>query len=336
MTTDPNPITPFFLRLTDGAIHIDNSSLEKYTTCPRSAQYYIFQKLQRSGTRSALEFGKIIHKALELRYRQASVMPMAQIEALQMELLGDEFTRYTPPEDEYRNYQFAVEVILQYNQHYPIEDFEPIVSPDGQQMVEVPFAIPLGIVMVPQLIAYEDTDTQTKEVTKGTFKPGSVVPVIWTGKIDLAYARQGQNYLMDHKTTSVLGEGFYKDFELSHATHGYTFALERLLDRPIHGYVINALATRKPTRTGRSIEFERKSVVVSPELLNEWHEDTLYIIQTMVTQACEGYFPKHTKWCVGKYGTCEYHMVCNMPPASRPVVLSSGEFKPVTWTPHSE
>lgn len=324
------------LHLTDGALHIDNSSLERGTTCPRSFLYNFALKRQKAGPRPALDFGRIIHKALEVRYRNASHRPLAQIEATQLQILGQEFETYIPPEDDYRTYQLACEAIMAYNARYPVEDFEPAFDPQGQPLVETSFAVPLGFVVLDlkdgQSLTIQN-NTQEPEVVSGPCQ--LTIPVVWTGRIDLAYRREGRLYLMDHKTTSMMGPTFYQDFDLSHATHGYCFALERITGTPVSGYVINALGIRKPTRTGKGLEFERKSVFVQPELLEEWQQDTLEIVRTLLSYFVEGYFPKHTKWCVGKYGACEYFDVCTMPPASRDIILSSGNYKDVTWTPHA-
>ena len=51
-----------------GVMRIDNSSLEHFTTCARSAEYYLLNNRQLNRSKSALNFGSAIHECLELLY----------------------------------------------------------------------------------------------------------------------------------------------------------------------------------------------------------------------------------------------------------------------------
>lgn len=308
---------PLPLRLVDGNhLLIDNSSLEVFTTCPRAAQYHFINKRRASEERSALKFGGIIHKALDARYRIAEPMyaQSPAVETAMVAIIEQEFSTWQPGEDDFRTHSFAVELINKYGQTYPFESFE-IVKVGDKPFIEVPFAIPLG------------------EIDSPTY--GKIV-VIWTGKIDIVYRHDGRIYVLDHKTTSMMGPSFFVDFELSHAMHGYCWAVEQLLNETVYGYVINALATRKPTKTGKALEFERKVYSLSRPHLEEWKNDTMHIVSDFVAMAERDYMPKHTKWCVAKYGTCPYHKVCVLPPEQREFMIGSGEYEDITWSPLNE
>lgn len=324
MTTIPLP-------LVDGnTLLIDNSSLEVQTTCPRAAQYHVCLKRKTSKEKSALEFGRIIHKALDIRYRQtAPMLPQTpEIEARMLQSLSADFASWSPPEDDFRNHSFAVELINRYGATYPFESFTILTLPDGKPFVEVPFALPLGEIDINDTLLVKDVATgDTRPMHVGTLK------VVWTGKIDLAYESQGGLYIMDHKTTSMMGPTFFQDFELAHQMHGYVWAAEAIFGRPFTGYAINALATRRPTKTGKALEFERKVYTISRPHLAEWQTDCIHIINDFVEMVRRGYMPKHTKWCMGKYGACQFHTVCTLPPEHRELMLGSGEFMDVTWSP---
>lgn len=317
--------------LIDGdTLLIDNSSLETFITCPRSAQYMVCLKRKPSGDRSALRFGQIIHKALEVRYRSAAPM-LAQtpaIEGAMLAVLAQEFANWQPPEDDFRTHSFAVELINRYGIQYPFESFDILRFPDGRPFVEVPFALPLGEIEIDDTLLVKDVATNTtapRHVAK--------IKIIWTGKIDLGYKSNGRNYLMDHKTTSMMGPSFFAEFELSHQMHGYHWAAEALMNEPFEGFTINALATRRPTKTGKALEFERKVFTTSRPHLDEWQQDCLHIVSDFLEMVRRGYLPKHTKWCVGKYGLCQYHKVCSLSPSHRDLMLGSGEYTDVTWSP---
>jgi hypothetical protein len=322
------------ISLTDGALHIDNSSLERFVTCPRSGQYYFIHRREKSAPRPSLDFGRIIHSALEVRYQNLD-LPAQTVLPMMLDKLAAEFEHYTPPEGDFRNYQLACEIIIKYMDKYPIEDFTLVKLNDNKPLIETSFAVPLGLVEVqPGLLNVVEKTTGEEYVYKDAY-----LPIVWTGRIDLGYRRENKLHLMDHKTTSVMGSTYWMSFDLSHATYGYSWAMKQLTGETPFGYVINGISINKPTKTGKSNRpdewFERKSVVISPEHLEEWVEDTLHIVTNVLQQATYGYFPKHTAWCVGKFGACPYMDVCLMPPDSREVVLYSNNYKDVTWSPHN-
>jgi hypothetical protein len=327
------------LPLIDDALFIDNSSLERFTTCPRSAEYYICNKRESSEDRVALGFGKRIHTILETRYKfHPNVVPPR----LSADVGGAEvgtgarmfaaaqaaFADFLPPtEEEYRNFSTATDLITAYNNHYPIEAFEVLQLPSGLPAIEVPFAVPLGEITVNSPMWVRSPKGEVAEKQVGTIK------IIWTGKIDLIYRREGRIYIMDHKTTSMMGPNYFKEFDLSSQVYGYLWAAAKLLNQPIAGFIVNALAVRKQTKTGKRFEFERYPIPGDDFLVAEWIEDTLHIISDFIEMAKRAYFPKHTKWCVGKYGLCPYIQVCQLPEHSKETILMSGNFKTVEWDP---
>lgn len=310
-------MTPIPLPLVDGdTLFIDNSSLEHFTTCPRQALYSLVRKLKPAGERTALNFGGIIHKILEARYRACTALhaQTPDVTAVMMATAEREYAKWQPPEDDYRTFSCAVELIRRYEENYPFEQFEVVRGRDGSPMIEVPFAIPLGEIKL---------DDKT-------------VKIVWQGRIDLAYVSEngGGLYVMDHKTTSVMGPSYFSSFTISHQMYGYAWAVEQLCSRQVTAVVINALGVRKPTRTGNAFEFKREVVPVQWGLLDEWERDTLYIVADFVEMCRRGYLPKHTAWCNGKFGQCPYFKVCTLADEDqREVMLQSGEYVHNDWSP---
>jgi hypothetical protein len=138
---------------------------------------------------------------------------------------------------------------------------------------------------------------------------------------------------MDHKTTSMMGPQFFAEFEIAHQMYGYTRAGNELTKEKVVEFTINGLGCRQPTKTGKKFEFLRHIVPVDYSIYDEWMQDTLTVVGNFLAYCRDGYFPKHTKWCVAKYGACQYRGVCTMPVANREIVLASNEFRPVTWSP---
>lgn len=319
----PNP--HFAIPLVDDTLLIDNSSLENFTTCPRAAQYYLCQKREKNSERPALMFGGIIHKILEARYKHG---PHITRDAERAMLVTAEaaFANYTPAFDDFRNYGTAVNLIAEYNKTYAQESWD-ILHHDNKPLIEIPFAVPLGELEVNADLTVREADGRI------TLRHVSTIKVMWQGRIDMVVQREGRIYGLDHKTTSMLGPSYFKEYELASQFHGYTYALEYLLKRKVEGFIINALGVRKPTKTGKAIEFQRATVSYLPSAVAEWQSDTLAIVSDFIEMARRECLPKHTKWCVGKYGLCQFFDVCTLPIEQRQQMLLTGEYKPVTWSP---
>ena len=325
------------LPLIDDALFIDNSSLERFTTCPRSAQYYICNKRESSDERIALSFGKAIHKILEARYKHnpnvVTKIPgvtSVSTEELMLSAAKDAFATWSDENpEEFRNFSTAVTFIEKYNTHYPMEGFEILQLPSGGPAIEVPFAVPLGALQIDGDLAVRSPDGTVAVRHFDTLK------IVWTGRIDLIIIKRGDSiFLVDHKTTSMMGPQYFKEFDLSSQVYGYLWAASRLLGKPIAGFLVNAMAFRKPTPKGKPYEFQRYPVPADDGLVAEWAVDTMHIVSDFVEMAKRGYMPKHTKWCVGKYGLCPYVPICGLPPSqSRELLLMSGNYKTVQWNP---
>jgi hypothetical protein len=311
-------------------LFIDNSSQERIMTCKRAAGYYIAHKRELNRANNAQTFGKIIHKGLEERYKSFGTYLGADATLAMTKIVTAEFDKWTPEGDDFRNYGTAMSAIKQYSDQYQLEDFEPYKFPDGKPFVELPFAQPLGTIEVNALLWVRNPD--------GTIEQRHVghITIIQKGKIDLVYRREGYLYGMDHKTTSVMGPQYFQEFELASQVHCYTWAIKQLIGELPRGYTINGLGIRKPTKTGKSLEFIRHTVPIFPALVAEWETDTMQLVAEFVEGCRTNQLPKATKWCVAKYGSCEFRQVCGLEPHLREMSLYSNEYRPVTWDPLHE
>lgn len=295
------------LPLLDGCLCLSSSTLEKFTTCPRSAKYYLIDKKVPTDTKSSLLFGRFIHKALEYRYANDGQLASSDIERGQLDLLGKLFANYVAPEGDFRTYDRAVQMVQEYNKSYSFEPFEVVRLADGKPATEIPFLLPLGTI--------------------------DGIPVMWKGIIDLIITIEYQHWVVDHKTTSVLGANYFAEFYLSAQGLGYIWAAQLLLKQVFRGLMINVLANRKPTKTGVAIEFARDKIFYNPDNVEEWTNNTLQIASDLIRCCERGFFPQHMKWCVGKYGKCPYYDVCTLERSQRQTMLESGMFKDVEPSP---
>lgn len=301
------------LRLINNTLFIDNSRLELFTTCPRKGEYGIVRARVPAGTNPAFFLGEIEHLCQKFRYLY---FPLDKIDPvctyLQFQLIDMCYKDVVLPLDEYRTADYAKCVIAAYNRWYnKPEDFQ-ILATEGKALVERSFAVPLG-------------------------KIGDI-NIVWIGRIDLGVQllADGRIFVMDHKTSKIGGDYFATEFFLSSQMQGYTLSLQKVIERPVSGVIINAMFCRQPTRTGKNITFNRYRITYDQENLLEWQDNMLRIADDFINCSKREYFPMHTHQCITKYGSCQYIDTCRMAPSSRLTWLYSGAFKDDEWSPMHE
>lgn len=295
--------------------NIDNTSLEQFQTCPRKAFNYIVLRREAPPS-AALAFGGAIHEGLETWYKTND-------KRLALTNLLDYYNANLVT-DQWRNPEHACNVLLRYIEHYTLlgDDYTPV-----ENGVELPFRIPVGQIPVNSTVPYKRCDI--------TDQPGddhvyiSAINIHWTGKIDMIIQPP---FIVDHKTTSIVGPTFFDNFRLSQQMLGYIWACNKLgYERNV--LALNAIALRKPTKTGKSVEFLRETFVYRPDQIDEWESDVFTYIADFFSALTTGYFAKAPVWCHGKYGTCPYFDVCSVHPRMREGLLNSPAYSNVSWTP---
>ncbi len=304
---------PPALLLDNETIILDSTSTENFKLCPRKFQHEQIDRRIRSGAKPALEFGKALHSALEIRYKRVGNQPAVGLTTMEMQTAVDNALEgIEMPLDEWRTLGRANETVELYNAYWGAEPFDVLG-------VEIPFAVPVG--------------------TVGRYK------VVWSGRIDLLVQWEDCAYIMDHKTMSSWGSGKSAEFSNSAQFRGYAWAIQelhRLHGAPfparIAGFCLNALVLRKPGTTARTTlprtVFHRDRVFYSQERLDEWRTDLLVWVRTLIGYAEDGYMPMNTKHCANFYGgNCPLLDVCTAPPAQRAMALSSDLYENNEWSP---
>lgn len=346
-------LTPIPGTSNDFQFSIDNSSLERFTTCARAAEYYIVNRRELSVYSAPLAFGKAIHSALETKYLHQGGSREA-VRQRQLEQVVHEFQDNPIPVGDHRTLDRAMDVVERYDKAFPVEPFSVITHPvTGEKCVEMRFEKELGKIEINDWVPiWPSLDLNLPGLKLGyihssgnmvtNFPSNTLVAThvyiasvyaLWTGRIDMIVEMDGLNWIMDHKTTQMMGPQFFAEFQLSNATVGYAWAAQQILGQPIAGLILNALCVRKPSRTGTSTEFGRERFFYTQDQLEEWHNNTLVLVSDFLHHLRRAYFPMETKWCFAKYGKCPYHDVCSMPAKDRKEILASSQFKSVTWNP---
>jgi len=315
------------LPLVDGAMLIDNSFIESLTTCPRKLEYNNLRKRIPSAERPALSFGTAIHLALEWRYKNCrNAQPTVMDEQDQAELLAAYFKDNPNPEDDHRQLNFAIDLVKHYNQRYAVEPFNLMTDKDGNVMLELSFAVPLFEFELEQRLGDAVLDSK-------------FIPVIYTGRIDLPVLWDNQIIIIDHKTTSLLGDYYFDSQRISPQYEGYAWAFEQLTGKQVSGYCINAIRTKaqpaKP-RTGWDAWWEecfgRHKEYLKPGQLDEWKTNTIALIKEFFYHYQQDYMPQKKKACT-MYGKCAYYDICYLPKENREANLHSDMFQNNEWSP---
>jgi hypothetical protein len=314
-------------------LRVDNSTLTKFQTCPRASEYYnLFRRT--SNTSPALVFGGAIHQGLEVLYRNGFTEESLLIAK---QRCAQHFVD-NPVIMDWRTDAHALTCIDKYYDTFKHDDSISIFQYDGAPFVERSFEVQVGHIDIEDYFPYEPKlllGHYYDEIKHcGPSLLISRLHIHWIGKIDAVVHHYGKLMVMDHKTTTMLGDTFFADFDLGQQPIGYTWACQQILGYRPDGFLVNPLALRKPTPTGKSFEFPpRKPYYYTDAQLTEWHQNTMTLVSDFVSHTLRGFFPMSTVWCVGKYGMCPYHQVCTLPTSQRPIMLSTSNFSNVTWDP---
>jgi hypothetical protein len=305
------------LRITDGAFIIDNSSLEKFMCCRRFYEYSCNLRRVTSHDKPSLNFGKGIHCGMAHRYKffGTDYQPLETILPPVQEEVTKHFLDNPQPEDDYRTLNLASLLMRRYLQLYHTEPFK-VWQHNGKPFVEQSFLFELGMI--------------------------NGLKILYSGRMDLAIEDQHGLWIDDHKTAFQFGNTFWDDMQASAQAVGYCFAFLATTGIKPEGYMINAMRVRKPSKADMALgdegcfqndDFERQMFHVSNEQLTEWRTDTLALIQDLFFCEERKFYPRMKKWCVSKYGSCQYYHVCHSPAANRHDMLQSSAFMDNDWSP---
>jgi len=316
MKLTPYPLPP--LPLVDGHLFIDNSFLDKFNSCPRAAEYTLLHRRVLANAAAALNYGGAIHAALAHRYTTSGDYITPTVENEQCELLTKWFEEKPNPVDDHRTLELACSHIRAYNKCYFSETFN-VLHWQGAPAVELPFTFHLGEVE----IKFEDGMR--------------LVQVMYCGRIDLVVQDDNQVFVVDHKTSSIMGDQFFKGLSVSPQMMGYICGLESLAGQRPAGFIVNSLRVPSPRkREGMVIkddDFQRLKTYVHDSQTLEWRDNTMDLVEEFAWRYNRGFMAQKKSWCVHKFGLCEYFEVCAVPRENRKLLLDSGMFVDNEWSP---
>lgn len=316
------------LPLIDGVFIIDNSGLEDLK-CPRLFQYKQLNRKVAASSRAGANFGSTIHRGLETRYNRCGANSVDSITSIAIEAdMLAWLTENPQPDMDFRNYNHACKMMAVYNSIYKNEQFKIVTAPaTGKPIIEASFCLPFGEIEVEQRLG-------------DAVLPSKHVPIYYSGKIDLGIQDNNGIWSFDHKTAFQFGEGFDKQMGMDGGQLGYCWALGQVLGTKPQGYIIDAIRVRRPKKQDEfggidcidGTDFKRVPYYVSQDMLNEWREDVMQLIQNIFDYHANSHFPRHRWNCTNKFGVCDFYDVCSTPRAQRDMILESSLFEENTWS----
>jgi hypothetical protein len=347
------------LPLTDGAFFISNSFLETLQTCSRAAEYSKLDLRVINSANAAQTFGGHLHSAFEMHNRlQEYNLSRDEISSRVANLLEQEFQKTPTPEDDFRSYNWALEIYKRFADRWQEEEFSLMKYKEPQNCKycdglgqanlgttaepsnnPCPWCNATGLSSIMAEVGFA-----VKLYDAYSEKTGDV-PIYYHGFIDLPVSFNGRLHPLDYKTTALLGPSFWDDKKMSAQPKGYAWAMQELLGQQVSGYIVRAIRVNeppkyvmagKPNKMGELVSLEKwwgdalteERYSITQEELVEWKANTIDLIEEFFWHYNRGYFPKKTMWCSGKYGKCQYFDVCSTFPAEdRAQVLYSGLYK---------
>jgi len=341
------------LPLIDGCMFMDNSSwLTPMSICHRLLEYSQLHRRVGKGEKVGANFGSAFHLAMEHRYRNYGSKEVDQLYYQSTQtMLTQFFADHPVPENDWRGLNWAMEVIRQYNDRYPNEEFNLLTDKDGKPMVEVPFVAKImdwsgelpkqpGPILQ-QLIGYTDPN-----IARYT------IPIYYCGRVDLPIFYDGKIFILDFKTTSMMSTAFFDAKRMSSQQKGYCWGFKQATGTTPEGYIVRAIRTKEPPQYVLNGEMSRRGTKQSPEqwwsesfqeeryylnddALDEWQQNTIEKIEEFFYHYQRGYLPMTTQEenCTRFNGKCQFYEVCRLQTKDREQMLKSNMFTENEWNP---
>lgn len=275
-----------------GSIKIDNFALTMHQTCPAKFDLRMNEGWTSRRRSGALGFGSAIHEGIAVWHKTRDIA--------QALLAIDTKWPDAMPVDDWRTKEKCLTTMIEYSKHYPSETWKVIGMPDNP-VIEVPFTLDFGMYLPCEDHASEDGGPESPTCCICD-KPREALE--YGGIYDMLIDFDGQIFVVDHKTTSMMGSGYFNQFKPNNQMTGYIWAASQLSGRPVKGAMINAIGMYKVGKT----KFERQITSRSDEEIAEWKMNVYTECCNIQSHKLNGIWPMRTGACT-LYGLCEYHSV---------------------------
>jgi hypothetical protein len=274
-------------------VKIDNFALTMHQTCPAKYDLRIRQGWSTRHKSGALGFGGALHAGMAVWYKTGS---------LELALL--EIHNRWPegiPVDDFRTKEKCITVMIEYTRHYPSEAFSVVGAADGNPMIEVPFTIDLER-RIP--FCSKCMKAQKWDATHCDACGEELEPIEYGGIFDGLIEFSRQVFVLEHKSTSVMGPSYFNQFKPNNQISGYIWAGGELSGKDVAGAMVNAIGVYKSGAT----KFDREITSRSPLAIGTWKRNVQSVCAEIKYHEVTGHWPLRTNACT-LYGLCEFHSV---------------------------
>ena len=325
-------LTPTLDNADEFVMNWDYSGASTYMRCPRAAENYHVQGREMAKDQSALSFGRLFHKLAEVKDKEGLT---DTTQNFMKERIAQHFMEFPCSPTDHRNSDMMFSVNKLYNERWKNDGWkEKTFVYEGEPFIERPFKIEFCSIPVNSLIPYPSR-LLTKTGNDRQLFIGKL-HVHYVGRIDLVLEEAGNLWVVDRKTTSRGGSEFEEAFRLSLQTRGYAWVLWKITGRRPMGCILDAAVVRKPTKTGKGTELDRKNYFYTEESLIEFEGCMQAHVADFIGCLVRGYFPQSAQSFKSPCAGCDYADNCALPLGQRAADLASDIYRNVTWNPLTE
>lgn len=282
---------------------VDNFTLEQFQ-CPAKYDLRIRQSIVPLRRKPSLSFGAAVHLGLAEWYRNINTEPeIIKREAKALQLMHKHWPEVMPSDD-FRTEAYAMKVIHDYVKEYPSENWKVLQGLEGG-IVEQAFTLDTGIFLeCAECECYSSIDDMFDGICSNCSQP--LEPIQYGGIIDVGCEFGDTLYVVDHKTTTRLGDGgyYFLQYKPDNQMTGYIWALGKLTNRRVGGAIVNAIGLYK----GGDVKFKRHITSRNQFDIDEWLIGVREKCNAIKKCERTGIWPMNTGQCMN-YGECEYHSI---------------------------
>lgn len=290
----------------DFPMTIDSTMRASFVACPQLYFRTYFQHWKPKTESVDLVAGKAFASGIEAvrkAFWQDKITDTEKCLAIGVAVLLTEYGTFTPPERHNKQPERMVAALIEYFQHYGFttDQIQPYER-GGKAAIELSFALPIP----------------------GTRHPTTGEPILYTGRYDMVGVYGGQLFVIDEKTTSQLGQTWFKNWVHRSQITGYCWAA-REFEMPVAGAIIRGISILK-TKFGHA-----ESIQYRPEwMVERWLKQLARDVNRMIGHWEENYWDYNLDTSCTLYGGCKLMEVCS---AERPEAVLEMDFEKRIWDP---
>jgi len=277
---------------------VDNFTLSQFV-CPAKHFLRINRRLVPLKRKVSLSFGGVMHHGWAEWYRTG--VEMNALKAIH------EHWPEVMPSDDFRTEVYALKVMHAYIVEYPSESWKVLQGADGA-VVEQAFTVDTGLLLECQVCLGGKEPTRDVADERCPECLSYRERILYGGIIDVGAEFGDTLWVVDHKTTTVLGKEsstyYFLQYNPDNQMTGYIWGLKKLTNRRMGGAIINAAGIYK----SGEVLFRRHMTSRNDFQIEEWLQGVKAKCDAIKKCERTGIWPLETSQCMN-YGECEYHSI---------------------------